>query len=316
MAKRDPANLVLDVRRDRKQKAMQEALLVPWQQLAQDASAFADWHMIILWVRIISETAEHLPEIVRSTLQSRCPGFLESQNRKQEGNLPIWKSLEEWVSTHCFSRAIAEGWFDALIYYAYKDLRTEQAWTTWERTKAEWRQAAPARWPTLEQWTSEVLATRTLAHRGAEKARAAQALGTVEAPRLNNAVTDLLEARALALWVDALTEPGQPLDEAVSTELRNRCPGLLPASGTGPMWTRSLFARLIRVGESSWRSAARSEGWYAALRYEVVHHPRYQWLIHYNQRCHDEWSGARPKCCPSFSEWLGSVDAYCANRRA
>ena len=181
MAKRDTANLVLNVRRDKKQKALQGALLVPWRQLAEGASAFVEWHMIILWVRVITETAEQLPQIVRSELQSRCPGFLESQSREQKDNLPVWKSLEDWVTAHRFATARAEGWFDALMYYAYRDLRTEQAWTTWERTKADWRQAAPARWPTLEQWTSEVLATRSLACPGTEKARAVHALGTVEA---------------------------------------------------------------------------------------------------------------------------------------
>ena len=272
--------------------------------------------MIILWVRVITETAEQLPQIVRSALQSRCPGFLESQSREQKDNLPVWKSLEEWVTAHQFATARAEGWFDALMYYAYKDLRTEQAWTTWERTKADWRQTAPVRWPTLEQWTSEVLATRSLACPGTEKARAVHALGAVEASRLNKAVTALLESRAFALWVDAVSKPGQPLHEAVSNELRDRCPGLLPASGLGPLWIRSLFSSLIRFGESNWRGAARSEGWYAALRYEVVHHPRYQRLIHYNQRCHDEWSQARPKSYPSFSEWLAAADGYCVVRSA
>jgi hypothetical protein len=316
MAKRDTANLVLNVRRDRKHEALQGALLVPWRQLAEGASAFAEWHMIILWVRVITETAEHLPHIVRSALQSRCPGFLESQRREQEDNLPIWKSLEVWVTVHCFARARAEGWFDALMYYAYKDLRTEQAWTTWERTRADWLQTAPVRWPTLEQWTSEVLATRSLAHPGTEEARAVQAHGTVEAPRLNKAVTDLLESRALALWVDAVSEPGQPLQEAVAAELRHRCPGLLPASCSGPLWVRPLFSRLLRFGESTLRGAARSEGWYAALRYEVAHHPRYQRLIHYNQRCHDEWSQDPPMAYPGFAEWLGAADGYCADRKA
>jgi hypothetical protein len=316
MTKRDTANLVLNVRRDRKQEALQGALLVPWRQLAEGAAAFAEWHMIILWVRVITETAEQLPEIVQSAFQSRCPGFLERQSREQEDKLPIWKSLEEWVTAHCFARARAEGWFDALMYYAYEDLRTEQAWTTWERTKADWRHTAPVRLPTLEQWTSEVLATRSLACPGTEKARAVHALGTVETPRLNRAVTDLLESRALALWVDAVSVPGQPVQEAVSTELRNRCPILLPASGLGPLWIRSLFSGLLRCGESSWRGVARSEGWYAALRYEVVHHPRYQRLIHYNQHCHDEWSQAPPKAYPSFSDWLGTADAYCTGRNA
>jgi hypothetical protein len=316
MAKRDTANLVLNVRRDRQQEALQGALLVPWRQLADGAAAFAEWHLIILWVRVITETAEQLPQIVRSALLSRCPGFLESQSLEQKDSLPVWKSLEEWVTAHCFARASAEGWFDALMYYAYKDLRTEQAWTTWERTKADWRQTAPVRWPTLEQWTSEVLATRSLACPGTEKARAVHALGAVEASLLNKAVTELLESRAFALWVDAVSKPGKPLHEAVTNELRDRCPGLLAVSGPGPLWIRSLFSGLIRFCESNWRGAARSEGWYAALRYELVHHPRYQRLIHYNHRCHDEWSQAGPKYYPSFSEWLTAADGYCVVQSA
>src|ERR1035441_353953 len=87
MAKRETANLVLNVRRDRKQEALQGALLVPWRQLADGAAAFAEWHVIILWVRAITEAAEQLPQIVRAALQSRCPGFLESQSRKQRDSL-------------------------------------------------------------------------------------------------------------------------------------------------------------------------------------------------------------------------------------
>ena len=316
MAKKDSANLVLNVRRDRKQKALQGALVVPWQQLAESVSAFVEWHMIILWVRVITETEAELPQIVRSELQSRCPGFLEDQSREQKEGLPVWKSLEDWVTAHRFATARAEGWFDAMMYYAYRDLRTEQAWTTWERTKADWRHAAPATWPTLEQWTSEILGTRSLSNPGTEKARAVQARAAVKTPRFSEAVTDLLESRALALWVDAVSVPGQPLREEISRELRDRCPDLLPASGSAPVWARSLFARLLRSRESAWRGVARSEGWYAALRYEVAYHPRYQRLIHYNQRCHDEWSQTRPNSYPRFSEWLGAADRYCADRKA
>ena len=61
MAKRDIANLVINVRHDGMQKALQAALVVPWQQLAEGASTFVEWHMIILWVRVISETAEQTP---------------------------------------------------------------------------------------------------------------------------------------------------------------------------------------------------------------------------------------------------------------
>jgi hypothetical protein len=127
--------------------------------------------------------------------------------------------LEEWVTAHQFATARAAGWFEALMYYAYVDLRTEQAWTTWERTKADWRQAAPVRWPTLEQWTSEVLATRSLACPGTEKARAVHALGAVEVSRLKKAVTEVLESRAFALWVDAVSKPGQSPASAALTAM-------------------------------------------------------------------------------------------------
>ena len=285
--KKDSATPVLNVMRDSKQRAMQEALLVPWHLLEDGAAAFTEWHVIILWVRAISETANQLPAIVRSVLQSRCPGFLESLTREQNDNVPIWKSLEDWVVDHVFAKARTEGWFGALMYYAYKDLRTEQAWTTWERTNADWRNSPPQNWPTLEEWTAEVLATRTLANGGTEKVRAVQALGRVDAERLAIAVADLLDSRALALWVDSVSEPEQPLMAAVVTELSNQCPDYL-ASCFEARWGKSLFYRLVRHGDSKWRSIARSEGWYAALRYRVVHHPRYQRLIHYHQRCHDE----------------------------
>jgi hypothetical protein len=316
MAKRDSAKLVLNVRRDSKQRALQEALLVPWHQLAEGAAAFAEWHVFLLWVRAIAETTDQLPEIVRSALKERCPGFLEFHSRERTDNLPIWKALEEWGTDHFFAKARMESWFDALMYYAYKDLRTEQAWTCWERTKAVWRDSPPRKWPTLEEWTAEVHATRSLANAGTEKARAVQALSRVESGRLRNAAADLLESRALALWVDCVSKPGRPLKEFVLTELRRRYPGFVSSSSSDCVWAPPLFSRLIRFGESSWRGPARSEGWYSALRYQVVHHPRYQRVIHYNQRCHDEWSQARPNAYPLFADWLAAADAYVASRKA
>src|SRR4029077_3559481 len=125
----------------------------------------------------------------------------------------------------------------------------EQAWTSWERTKADWRRTPPPRWPTLEEWTAEVLATGSLAHSGTEKARAVDALGRVEAGRLRSAVGDLIESRALALWVDCVSKPAQPLKESVFAELQRRCPGFPVASYSDAVWALPLFSRLLRLGE-------------------------------------------------------------------
>ena len=74
---------------------------------------------------------------------------------------------------------------------------------------------------------------------------------------------------------------------------------------------------LIHIdGEAKWRRLARDEEWYAALRYHVIHYPRYHRLVHYNQLCGVERERSRPISYPSFGEWLGAADAYCLSRPA
>ena len=52
-----------------------------------------------------------------------------------------------------------------------------------------------------------------VANPGTEAARAVEALGRVEGERLRKAAADVLESWALALWVDCVSKPGQPLEE-------------------------------------------------------------------------------------------------------
>jgi hypothetical protein len=77
-----------------------------------------------------------------------------------------------------------------------------------------------------------------------------------------------------------------------------------------------MFFRLVRLGEAFWRSAARAETWYSALRYHVNQHPRYHRLVHYNQRCHDEWGRVHPIRYPTFPEWLRAADEYILPQKA
>jgi hypothetical protein len=314
MAKRDFEKLVLHVRLDTKRKALQQALLVPWRRLAERASAYVEWHIFILWIRTIAEFEEQLPDIVVAALEDRCPGFLDDEirqrkERPQEQRF-LWHSLEQWIAVHQFAETKAEGWFDAMMYYAYKELRTEKAWSLWERTKVAWNRNRPSRWPTLEEWTTEVLTTDTLTQAGTEKACAVDALSKVEPERLRRAVFDLVEWRAFALWVACISRANRPIDRLALNELRGRCPSFLAGSCAEPVWQESSFFRLVRRGEAEWCTVARAEKWYAALRYHLIHHPRYHRFVHYNQRCHDEWVRVRPTSYPSFAEWLRAADEY------
>jgi len=314
MAKRDFQKLSLRLRIEAKHKAQQQAVLVPWRRLAESAETYVGWHIFGLWVRAIVECADELPEIVRSALDARCPGFLEREGRQREERLReqplVWQSLEEWVSSHHFGDAKEKGWFDAVMYYAYANLRTEQAWSLWERTKEAWHSSRPARWPTLEEWTAHVIGTPSLTQTGSEKARAVEALARVDPKRLQQAVSGSLESRAFALWLACVSQPDQALGELAMRELHDHCPSFLAASGPELLWGRSLFSRLVGFGEAEWRAAARVERWEAALRYQVAHHPRLHRLVHYVHRCQDEWLHASPHPYPSFADWLRGADEY------
>lgn len=320
MARRDFQKLAVQLQLDTKQKALQQALRVPWRRLEETASAYVESHIFVLWVRAIAELKGEIPEIVVSALERRCPGFLDTDahERKQRPRQQrfLWHSLEEWIAAREFVDPKTQGWFDAVMYYAYKDLRTEMAWTLWERTKDAWSRRPPSRWPTLEEWTSNVIATDTLTQRGTEKGRAVEALQKVEPGRLHRAVHELLEWRAFALWIDSIAQPNRLLEEPVLSELRTRCPRFLAAFDAAPRWVEPAFFRLVRLGEAAWCAAARAEKWYSALRYHVAHHPRYHRLTHYNQRCHEEWGRVRPVCYPSFPEWLRAADDYLVPQRA
>src|SRR5262249_16126093 len=147
MARRDFERLAVRLQLDTKQKALQQALQVPWRRLEQAASAHVESPIFVLWVPAIPGGEEEVPEIFGAAPHNRCPGFVDedSRERKQRPRHQrfLWHSLEEWIAARKFAAAKAEGWFDAVMYYAYKDLRTEKAWALWERTKDTWSRRPP-----------------------------------------------------------------------------------------------------------------------------------------------------------------------------
>jgi hypothetical protein len=203
-----------------------------------------------------------------------------------------------------------------MTYHAYKDVRVEQAWSLWKRAKVDWRHTPPTQWPTFVQWKVQVAATYALPQGATEKARVLAAMKHIDRHRLRSAVDEVVELRAVILWADCLSKPDQPIDPVALAEIERRSPAAIDVIPVGLMWRTPALSRLIRRVDSEWRETPRREGWFAALRYHVSNHPKYQRLVHYRQRCHDEWLRVRPISLPSFPAWLASADAYFITRSA
>jgi hypothetical protein len=152
------------------------------------------------------------------------------------------------------------------MYYAHKDVRIEQAWSLWERSKADWSRTQPAQWPTFDEWKLQILGTYTLAPGITEKARVVAAMENVDRERLESAAADVMERRAVVLWADCVSKPDQPLDPSVVAEIENCCPKANTAVPVASPRLAPTLARLIRHVESEWREVARQERWYPAWR--------------------------------------------------
>jgi hypothetical protein len=79
--------------------------LVSTERLAQAVSSLIDWEAVAYWARPALEAGSSLPSEVARELDSRCPGFLES-NTKQRGaterSSDHWQSLMLWIRDHFF----------------------------------------------------------------------------------------------------------------------------------------------------------------------------------------------------------------------
>jgi len=72
-----PAKAEADLGRQSKQLARDECGLVAPDRLAQTITEFVECRAFSYWLRLIVETKGFVPDVMITTLQERCPGFLE-----------------------------------------------------------------------------------------------------------------------------------------------------------------------------------------------------------------------------------------------
>lgn len=297
---------------ERRLNARQQALTVPWRHLHESACAYVEWLMFVLWVRAVCDAAGYIPDVVAGELRSRCPGFSNiyvDACRSEDNSEALWRTLWNWIEVHEFGEFNQQGWYDAVMFYAGEDLRSEQIWARWEIASEEWSHCRPDQLPMFPEWKEQVLTTYSPVHVDSERARALMQLGRVQGQILSEATVALIESRALASWVAVSSEADRVIDGIVRRELCRRFPEALKAVDQFT-WNPSLLRLLVGLGSAAWMARAKSENWSDALRYSVVHHPRRHRLLHYFRRCQEQTLLGDPCKVVEFSSWLRAADAY------
>jgi len=62
-----------------RERADDQARRISWQRLLETRKQYIDWQEFYLWVRSILEVEPNVPDWLVETLNTLCPGFLESQ---------------------------------------------------------------------------------------------------------------------------------------------------------------------------------------------------------------------------------------------
>lgn len=309
MAKRDLQEVVSTLRHDARQRALQVALRAPWPAIQDAAACYIDWLAIALWVRAISAVRVDIPRGVEATLEEVCPDFYRvTAAAWNEGDATVWRSMMDWVESHQFGAAKSEGWFEAVLFYAHSDPRTEQTWRHWDQTTESWQNSAPTRLPELADWQRQI-AAEIREYQTLDRKRV-NIPENVDVHPVEAAAAGIIEARARGLWAAFYCETDLPVPDAVAEEIRTLFPDGSLASDFD-RWNRSLFFRVVRYAEAPWRMRARRENWLAALRHRVIFHPRYHRVVHFYRHCVEERAanGVRPDIS-RFADWLEAADRY------
>lgn len=138
------------------QIAERQARIPTPERLSEAITQYIEWHAFAYWARLIDETQSCGSGGLYQILEERCPGFLasaaEHAERHPEEPEFLWLRLISWIDDRIFGFAKAEGWLDALSYYAVRDPRMDKLFAYWQQCDNAWKDERIAILPEFEQW--------------------------------------------------------------------------------------------------------------------------------------------------------------------
>jgi len=273
---------------------------VPWDRFHKAYEEYIRWQAFMLWTRAVVELEGSPPSWLEAILRKRCPGFREEVARSNKPEL-LGLQLLPWVHNRVFGFAKEEGWLDALVFYGFRDTRSQGYWAYWEHCETEWRKRRPAPFPTFVQWMHSALSWKLQ--------------GDVSYAVVAKAVEKFIDFEALVYWLRPLFQtPKFQLPAHVVLELWQECPGLLEfasreISGPGQDKSRS-WQRLFYWGKSHVLSHAKKEGWLDCVLRQAGIHPRHVRLVDYAALCCKSRLGNTARPHPSLRQWQTDMEVY------
>jgi hypothetical protein len=281
-------------------RARRQLMQVPWARFHKAYEEYIRWQAFVLWARAIVELEGSAPSWLEAILRKHCPGLAKESTRSNKPEL-LGLQLLPWVHNQVFGFTKQEGWLDALVFYGFRDIRSQGYWAYWEHCDSEWKKRRPAAIPTFVQWR--------------RSASSWKLHGDVRCAAVTKAVEKYLDFEAVLYWLRPLFRgPKVQLPPHVAFELRQESPSLLEfvhreTSGAYEDKSRS-WQRLINWGKSHVLSHAKKEGWLDCVLHQAAIHPRHVRLADYTALWCKSQRGKTGLPYPYLRQWQRDMEDY------
>ncbi|MGH9439192.1 MAG: hypothetical protein ACRD22_15165, partial [Terriglobia bacterium] len=272
-------------------RALDQARRVSWKRLAEAADQYTEWHVFSLWLRAVVDAAHTLPEIVKSEIKNRVPDLWTAwQPSKCIGAIEqatspgarLWQEVWQWAEANVFLSAKTENWLEAVRYFSSVSIRSMKAWAHWERTDDIWQRAAPATFPSYEDWQADVESVNKLANPETVCQQVLDGMGRVTPQEFRNLEAAFFELTAFSLWMELAIDKSPNLG-LVEQEIFARHKGFKSSDGfSDPQANVHALSEWVMNHQPI---DVREQSMRAALSYQVRNHPRYHALRRYAQHC-------------------------------
>src|SRR5260370_40979907 len=255
-----------------RRRARRQLMQVPWDRFHKAYEEYILWQAFVLWARAVVESEGCAPPWLKTILRKRCPGLTEEVARSNKPEL-LGLQLLPWVHNQAFRFAKQDGWLDALVFYGFRDARSQGYWTYWEHCENEWKKRRPASSPTFVQWRRSALNWKLQ--------------GDVSCALVTKAVEKYLDFEAFVYWLRPLFRGAKvQLPPHVALELRQESPSLLECVSretSGAYEDKSRSCRgLFSWGKDHVLSHAKRDGWLDCVLRQAGIHPRHVRLVDYS----------------------------------